>query len=131
MPRKRTPTLTEAELRFMEILWAEGEATVTQVIAAMPTRNRPAYNTVLTTLRILEQKGYLAHSKQGRAFIYRPLVSCEQAQRQAMQHVKRSFFGNSPSLLLRSILADEELSAQELEELKLMIDSPESGPETS
>ena len=57
MPRKKSPTLTEAELRLMEILWARGEATVADAVAAIPKREALAYSSVLTTMRILEQKG--------------------------------------------------------------------------
>ncbi len=59
MARKQTPTLTEAELRLMRILWEHNDSTVSDVMEKLPKENKLAYNTVLTTLRILEQKGYL------------------------------------------------------------------------
>jgi predicted transcriptional regulator len=121
MARQKTPTLTAAELRLMDIIWEQGETTVSDVRDALSKRDRLAYNTILTTLRILESKGYLSHTKEGRAHLFRPLVSRRQARLQALRHVVGNFFGNSHALLLRSMLEDESLSAEDVEELKQMI----------
>ena len=72
MPPKKSNTLTEAELRLMKILWRRGESAVTDLVSAMPDGETLAYNSVLTTVRILEQKGYVEHRQEGRAFIYWP-----------------------------------------------------------
>ena len=69
MARKTSPTLTEAELRLMNVLWTRGPSTVGDVVEALPAEVDLAYSTVLTTLRILEEKGYLRHAKEGRAFV--------------------------------------------------------------
>lgn len=122
MARKKTPTLTEAELRIMQVVWEKGRATVSDVVAGLSKVRRPAYNTVLTTMRILENKGYLRRDKDGRAHVYRPAVSREQAQRKVVRHLVSSFFNNSPELLMVSILKNEELDPQELERLRGMID---------
>ncbi|HTW50001.1 MAG TPA: BlaI/MecI/CopY family transcriptional regulator, partial [Acidobacteriaceae bacterium] len=74
MPRKTSETLTEAELRIMQVLWQMGSGTVQQILDALPEKPALAYNTVLTTIRILEKKGYAGHDKDGRAHVYRPLV---------------------------------------------------------
>jgi predicted transcriptional regulator len=66
--------LTEAEMRLMEILWDRGNATVAEVVEALSPEASLAYTTVLTTMRILEQKGYVGHNTQGRAFIYHPVL---------------------------------------------------------
>jgi len=81
MARKKSIDLTEAELRLMQVIWRKGKATVPEVIEALEETPAPAYNTVLTTMTILERKGYLRHTapKVGRAFVYRPLVSRRQA----------------------------------------------------
>jgi predicted transcriptional regulator len=65
MARKPSPTLTDAELRPMEILWKRGPSTVADVVNALPKKLGLSYSTVLTTLRILEQKGYVKHTKEG------------------------------------------------------------------
>ena len=121
MARKKTPTLTEAESKLMAIVWELGEATVNDVVTALPEQDRPAYNTVLTTMRILEDKGYLGHKKAGRAHVYLPLVTREEAQGQVVKHMMHSFFDDSPELLISSILKNENLSAEEIERLKEMI----------
>ena len=72
MPPKKSITLTEAELRIMKLLWNRGESVVSDLVAALPDGESLAYNSVLTTIRILEQKGYVDHRQEGRAFVYRP-----------------------------------------------------------
>ncbi len=120
MPRKMNPTLNESELRLMEVVWDLGEATVSDVVAALTDDYQPAYNTVLTTLRILEQKGYLHHIKEGRAHIYKPSVSRAQSRQQVVRHMVQSFFDDSPELLLLSVLENEHVSPADLERLKRM-----------
>ena len=122
MARKKTPTLTEAELRIMTVVWETNGATVNDVLSALPAGTNLAYNTVLTTMRILEQKRYLRHDKEGRAHIYRPCITRAQARRKAVQHIVKSFFDNSPELLLLNILDNEKISDDELERLKKMTD---------
>lgn len=123
MPPKRSNTLTEAELRLMKILWRRGESAVTDLVAAMPESEPLAYNSVLTTIRILEQKGYVEHRQEGRAFIYRPCVAEDEASRSEVRNVMSRFFGNSREKLLLSLLGDGEISAEELRRLKEAIES--------
>jgi predicted transcriptional regulator len=116
--RKRSATLTEAELKLMEVLWQRGAATVGEVVDALPRRKAVAYSTVLTTLRILEQKGYVRHTKEGRAFIYHPIVDRRQACHNAITHLVSRFFNNSPELLVLNMLEDGKIDSTELERLK-------------
>jgi predicted transcriptional regulator len=102
----------------MKILWRRGECAVTDMVTAMPKGNALAYNSVLTTIRILEQKGYVEHRQEGRAFVYRSLVAEEEASRSEVRHLMSRFFGNSREQLLLSLLGDEEISPKELERLK-------------
>jgi predicted transcriptional regulator len=118
MPPKRSNTLTEAELRLMKILWRRGESAVTDLVADLPDGAALAYNSVLTTIRILEQKGYVAHRQEGRAFLYSPSVAENEAGRSEVRHVLNRFFGNSRERLLLSLLGDEELSPAELQRIK-------------
>jgi predicted transcriptional regulator len=118
MPPKKSITLTEAELRLMKILWQRGESVVSDLVAAMPDGETLAYNSVLTTVRILEQKGYVEHRQEGRAFVYRPCVAEHEAGRSEVRHVLSRFFGNSRERLLLSLLGDDELTPQELQRLK-------------
>lgn len=118
MPPKKSNTLTEAELRIMKILWRRGESAVTDLVADLPEGETLAYNSVLTTVRILEQKGYVEHRQEGRAFVYQPCVAEQEASRSEVRHVLSRFFGNSRERLLLSLLGDQELSAAELQRLK-------------
>jgi len=118
MPPKKSNTLTEAELRLMKILWRRGESAVNDLVAAMPEYEPLAYNSVLTTIRILEQKGYVEHRQEGRAFVYWPCVAEHEASQSEVRHVLNRFFGNSRERLLLSLLGDEEISPEELQRLK-------------
>lgn len=118
MPPKKSNTLTAAELRLMKIFWQRGECAVTDLVAAMPEEEPLAYNSVLTTVRILEQKGYVDHRQEGRAFVYRACVAEQEASRSEVRHVMSRFFGNSRERLLLSLLVDEEITPEELKRLK-------------
>ena len=126
MARKKSATLAEAELRLMDILWEKGKATVGDVVEALPGRAPLAYNTVLTTMRILEQKGYVRHNESGRAFVYAPIVDREQAQRSAVKQLVTRFFDNSPGLLALNVLENEKLDATEIDRLKRIIKASET-----
>lgn len=121
MPPKKSNTLTEAELRLMKILWRRGESAVTDLVSAIPGGEALAYNSVLTTIRILEQKGYVDHRQEGRAFVYRALVAEQEASRSEVKHMLSRFFGNSREQLLLTLLGDEDISRDELERLKAAI----------
>ena len=123
MARKKSPNLTEAELRLMDVIWNKESATVAEVCEALPKQLGLAYNTVLTTMGILENKGYLRHSKpkEGRAFIYRPVVSREQASRSALRHLLQRFFGNSAEALVLNLLDDENLSEAERKRIQELV----------
>ena len=125
MPPKKSPTLTEAELRLMKVLWERGESTVNEIVAALPRKNALAYNSVLTTIRILEQKGYVEHRKEGRAFYYLPLVAEQEAGSSEVRLVLSRFFGNSREKLLLSLLGDSEITAEELQRLRDAIQQAE------
>jgi predicted transcriptional regulator len=123
LARKASPNLTEAELRLMHVIWEKGSATVAAVADALRVKPALAYNTVLTTMRILEHKGYLRHTKaeEGRAFVYYPVVGRKQASRKALRHLVSRFFGDSPELLVLNLLEDEEIGERELQRIRKLI----------
>src|SRR5262245_4401164 len=123
MARSRSPALTDAEARVMTVLWKLKTATVADVVAALTRKRAVSYSTIQTILRILESKGYVAHEKVARAFIYRPVVDARQARRRALRHLVTRLFDNSPSLLVLNVLDDEELDPEELKRLKDLIES--------
>jgi len=127
LARRKSLNLTEAELPLMQVLWEKGRATVGDVVASLPADPPPAYSTVLTTLRILEGKGYLRHSKEGRAFVYEPIVVEEEASRKALDYLVNRFFGGSCELLVMNLLKKETIGRAELRRIKKMIAQSEQG----
>jgi predicted transcriptional regulator len=121
MPPRPSLTLTDAEARVMAVVWQRHQATVADVVAGLRKKRAVTYSTVQTILRILETKGYVAHEKVGRAFIYRPLVDERQARRRALKHLVTRLFKGSPSLLVLNVLEDEQIDTAELQRLKKMI----------
>ena len=122
MARGRSATLTEAELRIMNVLWKKGSATVHEVIDGLPPEPVLAYNSVLTIIRILEKKGYLKHLKDGRAHIFVPQVDRKRASRLEVKHLVNRFFGNSHESLVLNILEEKGLDAEELERLRQLLE---------
>ena len=111
----------------MEVLWQKGEATVGDVTAALPPPPL-AYNSVLTTMRILERKGYVAHVEAGRAFVYRPLVARDEAAGHAVGHLLSKFFDNSAGTLALRLIETGRPSDEELLRLKALIEQYEEPP---
>ncbi|PYV59117.1 MAG: MarR family transcriptional regulator [Acidobacteria bacterium] len=122
MPPKQSPTLTEAELRIMNVLWPLGSGTVQQVLESLPGKPELAYNSVLTTIRILEKKGYIKHVKYGRAHVYVPVVARQDASRSEIRHLVGRFFKNSHEQLVLNILEDRGLDPKELKRLREMLE---------
>jgi predicted transcriptional regulator len=120
VPPKQSATLTEAELRIMDVLWRKGSGTVQQVLDWLASTL--AYNSVLTTIRILERKGHVKHVKDGRAHVYEPIMGREQATRSEIQHLVVRFFLNSHESLVLNILQDEEIDADKLKRLREMLE---------
>lgn len=120
MPPKQSATLTEAELRIMDVLWRKGSGTVQQVLDWLPSTL--AYNSILTTIRILEKKGHVKHIKDGRAHVYEPIIGRQEATRSEIQHLVGRFFRNSHEALVLNILQDEELDPDKLKRLREMLE---------
>ena len=109
----------------MQVLWKKGAATVSDVVEAVAKNAggaTPAYSTVLTTLRILENKGYVRHTKEGRAFVYEPVVPRDQATEKAVSHLLRRFFKNSAELLMLNLLDRKNLDAETIKRLRKRIE---------
>src|SRR5262245_4081389 len=106
----------------MEILWKKGKATVGEVVEAVQAEAPLAYSTVLTTLRILESKGYVRHKKDGRAFVYTPVLGRVKAQDGALKHLLRRFFEDSPEVLMLSLIERKQITAEQLTRLRNLIE---------
>jgi BlaI family transcriptional regulator, penicillinase repressor len=120
MPRKRAVTLTNHELRLMNILWERERASVADIVGALEPPPL-AYTTVMTTLGTLEEKGYVAHDKPGRAFVYHPLVKRSDAATSLLDTLLERFFSSSPKVLALTLLEDERLSDEDIATLKRVI----------
>ena len=121
MARKKSLLLTDAEHRIMEVLWQKGSATVAEVAEELTGKDGSAYTTILTMMRILRDKGYLSCRKDGRAHIYSPIVDRRTAARKAVHQLLGKFFAGSPGELVLNFLREEEISPEELDELKRKI----------
>jgi BlaI family penicillinase repressor len=122
LARSKSATLTEAELRIMNVLWDKGPATVHEVLQALPEKPSLAYNSVLTIIRILETKGYVKHVKDKRAHIYMPKIEREDATRFEVRHLISRFFGNSHERLLLNILEEGSIDAEELARMRQLLE---------
>ena len=121
MPPRQSGTLTEAELRIMNVLWLKGTGTVQQVLDSITEKPVLAYNSVLTTIRVLERKGYLKHLKDGRAHVFTPLVGQQEATRSEIRHLVGRFFKNSHEQLVLNLLEDEGIGPEEIGRLREML----------
>jgi len=121
VPPRQSGTLTEAELRIMNVLWDKGSGTVQQVLDSITQTPTLAYNSILTTIRVLERKGYLKHLKDGRAHVYTPLVGQQEATRSEIRHLVSRFFENSHEQLVLNLLQDQGIGAKEIGRLREML----------
>ena len=124
MARTKSQTLTDSELRLMQVIWDRGQATAGEVLETLPDAN-VAYTTVLNTLRILETKGYVKHSKDGKAFVYHPVVGRNQARSAALRHLVSRFFSGSPQLLVSNLIEEAQLSKRDLQRIRKLIEESE------
>ena len=121
MARPKSKILTPAEQRIMDAVWTLRRASVGDVLEAISGAGPVAYTTVMTVLRVLEKKGYVAATRDGRILIYRAKVSREKAQSQALRHLVGEFFAGSRTALAQHLLHEEDLSRAELQSLQKMV----------
>jgi predicted transcriptional regulator len=106
----------------MNVLWLKGFGTVQVILDTLSQKPALAYNSVLTTIRVLERKGYVKHSKDGRAHVYAPLVGRKEATRSEIRHLIGRFFKNSHEQLVLNILEDQGVDAEALNRLREMLE---------
>ena len=121
----RPTSLTPCEAEAMNVVWSRGAVTVQDVVDAI---ERPlAYTTVMTTLKILEDKGFVARGeKRGRAFVYRPIVSSESASNSTVNELADRFFDGSVKSMVLSLIKTRQITSSELDELRAAIDALEN-----
>ncbi len=113
-------SFTDRELDIMGVLWDRGPATVAEVREAL--EDELAYTTVLTVLRVLEEKGHVRHEEEGRAHRYHPLVERQAAGKSGLQRLTRKLFKGSPELLLTHLVSDRKLSEEEIRRMRTLLD---------
>ena len=118
---KRAGTLTKAEEEVMQVLWGIGKGFVNDILDRFP-EPKPAYNTVSTIVRILEQKGFLGFEAFGKSHRYYPLVTKEDYSKSNLNLMVQNYFGGSFKQLVSFFVKEENLSLKEIEELKSIID---------
>jgi len=127
MARKKSATLTDGELEFMQVLWDKGRASASDVVDALPGTPSPAYNSVLTRLRILEQEGYAGHEKTGRAFSYFPRIDRQEVRQHAVQRLVSQLFDGSRSELALNLLESGEVDQTEITRLWTLLSAEREG----
>ena len=126
MARPTTPTLTDAELRLMQVLWERGPSTAADIAEALPRRSRVTGSSVRTILRILEDKGYVRRRKEGRAFVYQPAVARGEVRRNVVRYLVERFFNASPELLVLNVLEHETVSGDEMKRIRRLLDEDDA-----
>lgn len=114
-------SFTERELDVMSVLWRLGPSTVAEVRAALD--DPLAYTTVLTVLRTLEEKGFVGHEEEGKAYRYHAEVAREDAGASAIRRLVSTVFLGRPELLLTQLVEERDLSDAQLERLRALLDS--------
>ncbi|RKY01402.1 BlaI/MecI/CopY family transcriptional regulator [Candidatus Poribacteria bacterium] len=117
----KRPTLHRAELEVMKIIWGKGEATVRDVWEVLYRRRGLAYTSVASIMRKLEEKGFLAHRVVGRSYVYRPLVGEEEVSKGMLRDLLDRLFEGSVEKLLMALAEVEDISEEELDQLKRRI----------
>ncbi len=125
MARPKSQTLTKAEQRIMNVLWERGEANVRQITDQLAEKYGLAYTTILTTTRILADKGYVGFRKDGRSHVFSPLISKQAARSSALKNMLGNLFDGSPRLLAQHLIEDEDLSPEDIKALRKLLGGDE------
>jgi BlaI family penicillinase repressor len=123
MARPPSTTLTDSERAILEVLWKKKEASVREVADELSKKKPVAYTTVLTMFKILDKKGLVSHRTEGRAFIYSPAISRNEARSHALENLLRQFFNGSPNVLAQHLLSEHDMDLAELKALQEKIDA--------
>ena len=122
MARPKSQTLTKAEQRIMNVLWERGEASVRQITDQLTDKHGLAYTTILTTTRILADKGYVGFRKDGRSHVFSPLISKQAARSSALKNMLGNLFDGSPKLLAQHLIEADDLTPDDIKALRALLD---------
>jgi predicted transcriptional regulator len=122
MARKKSTQLTDSEQSIMDILWKKEQASVREITDILNEEKTTAYTTVQTMCKILAEKGYADFHKEGKAFIYSPLISQQEARKGALASLLNKFFGGSPEVLAQHLMQETDIELDDLAALQKQID---------
>ena len=117
--------LTGLELQVMNLLWDKEKAFVKELVEEWTLEPKPAYNTVSTVIRILEEKEFVSHEAHGRSHQYFALISREEYQKRLMKNVLENVFLGDVTSMVSTLIDDESISNKEFDEIRKMIDEAE------
>jgi predicted transcriptional regulator len=112
---------TPGELRLLQVLWRIREGTIDNIVDASDENPSPNYKTVQTWLRIMEAKGQVEHRQEGRAFVFKPLISRGEVHKLSIRHLLAKYFTGSRTEMLMELLRDERISREELRQLEGLV----------
>jgi predicted transcriptional regulator len=112
--------LSRRERQIMDVIYAQGQATAAEVVAALP--DPPSYSAVRALLRILEQKGHLRHQEDGPRYVFLPTVSRDRARKSALRNLVRTFFDGSPAQAAAALIDQADLSDDDVVRLAEIIE---------
>jgi predicted transcriptional regulator len=119
--KRRSATLTPSELEIMKVVWQRGQVTVRDVYETLLARRRVAYTTVLTMMKVLEDKGHLKKRQDERAYVYRPARPEAAVVGSMVREFVERVFGGSAQPLLMHLVKDRRLTAEEIDEVARLI----------
>jgi len=122
-PKGKNDLLTTVELEFMMVLWRVGKGTVREVLEILNEREKRAYTSVATMLKILDDKGYLKSVKQDRTFVYSPTIGKEEYELQTLKSISNTLFDGAPTALVARLVDDENISDETMKEIREIIDT--------
>lgn len=117
----RMKELTKAEEQVMQILWKKGEAFVKEIVDEFED-NKPAYTTIATILKILETKGFVSHHEFGKMYKFFPIIDKDEYGRKYLNNFAKNYFNSSFKKIASFFVEDNEVSINELEEIRRIID---------
>jgi predicted transcriptional regulator len=120
--KKKSEFLTEVELEFMTELWALGEGTVRDVLAQLSPERNLAYTSAATILRIMEQKNFVTSKKQGKTFVYEPVLAKDAYQSKTLRDLSDKLFDGTPASMVARLVDDQGMSEETLEEIRALLD---------
>ncbi|WP_089996874.1 BlaI/MecI/CopY family transcriptional regulator [Cognatiyoonia koreensis] len=120
--KKKSEFLTEVELEFMTELWALGEGSVRDVLARLAPERDLAYTSAATILRIMEQKEFVTSEKQGKTFVYKPILEKDAYQAKTLRDLSDKLFDGTPASMVARLVDDQGISDQALEEIRALLE---------